>query len=140
MCLFLLQELLHVRNFELGIHLVSEKEIVRLNETFLHHQGSTDVISFNYAFPGSLLLWGEIFVCVDEAVVQAARFHTTWESELARYVIHGVLHLSGYDDVSASARRKMKREENRLLRLLPQKFSATKRGLRKAASAPTLAA
>jgi rRNA maturation RNase YbeY len=60
---------------------------------------------------------------VDEAVRQARRFRTSWQSEIVRYLVHGVLHSWGYDDASAGARRKMKREEDRRLRALSRRFS-----------------
>ena len=43
-------------------------------------------------------LHGEIFICVDEAVWQARKFRTSWQSEIVRYLVHGVLHLLGHDD------------------------------------------
>jgi probable rRNA maturation factor len=119
----LLAELLQRAEFELGIYLVGAREITILNETFLRHKGSTDVISFDYTEPSQPeFLHGEIFVCVDEAVVQARRFRTTWQSELARYCVHGVLHLCGYDDQTARARKPMKTAENRLLGELSRRF------------------
>jgi len=146
-----------LQTFELGVQLVAADEMAAVNETFLDHAGSTDVITFDYAArptpspsqegngaadvpavsresarpqlahspPGRGRGWvrrggqhlhGEIFICVDDAVAQAREFRTSWQSELARYLIHGILHLRGYDDLSAAARRRMKREENRLLR------------------------
>ncbi len=126
-----LQNLLEAEQFDLGIYLVSATEMTRLNETFLRHKGSTDVITFNYAETAgprsgrsggrdarTTLLHGEIFICIDEAVAQARRFRSSWQSEVIRYLIHGLLHLRGYDDQNASARRKMKQEEDRLLRRL----------------------
>ncbi len=68
-------------------------------------------------------LHGEIFICIEDAVRQAREFRTTWQSELVRYLIHGVLHLIGYDDLTAADRHVMKREENRLLRTLSRQFS-----------------
>lgn len=109
--------------FELGVCLVAAPEMTRLNETFLQHQGSTDVITFNYReAPGQPALHGEIYVCLDEAASQARRFHTTWQSELVRYVVHGVLHLLGYDDRAARARRRMKAAEDALVRRLAREF------------------
>ena len=64
---------------------------------------------------------GELFVCVDEAILHARGFRTSWQSEVIRYVVHGVLHLLGHDDHRAADRRKMRQEENRLLRLLRTK-------------------
>ena len=55
---------------------------------------------------------------MDDAVAQATEFKTTWQSEVVRYVVHGVLHLLGHDDLQPDLRRKMKREENRLVRRL----------------------
>ncbi len=132
-------------SLDLAIYLVSVPEITRLNETFLQHKGSTDVITFDYAErvgqasrlsnsgararPGSdrldacpPLLHGEIFVCLGEAVSQARRFHATWQSELVRYAVHGVLHLLGYNDQDSRARRRMKAAEDALVRRLARQF------------------
>jgi probable rRNA maturation factor len=128
-------------SFDLAIHVVAEPEMTRLNETYLRHKGSTDVITFDYAEePGPASeeglvdgagdrwdvcppqLHGEIFVCVDEALTQARRFHATWQRELLRYVVHGVLHLLGYDDVAKPARHKMKAAEDALVRQLARQF------------------
>ncbi|MGD1086132.1 MAG: rRNA maturation RNase YbeY [Verrucomicrobiota bacterium] len=104
----------------LGVHLINAKEMTRLNEEFLGHAGSTDVITFNYqeGTEEKGLLDGEIFISVDDAVACAPRFRTRWQSELVRYLAHGVLHLQGYDDDRPAARRKMKKLENRLLKQL----------------------
>jgi len=131
---------LKIEGAELGVHLVAEPEMIRLNEKFLRHRGSTDVIAFDYTDdaktghprpaikPGAIgtsrpAVHGEIFTCVDEAVVQANHFKTNWQSEVVRCIVHGVLHLLGYDDSSSRERRKMKRAENRLLRGLARRFS-----------------
>ena len=99
-----------------------------VNETFLQHEGSTDVITFDHSVMDgqatpSRQLHGELFICVDDAIQQAKEFKTVWQSELVRYVVHGVLHLLGYDDLKPHLRRVMKREENRLVLLLDKRFS-----------------
>lgn len=115
---------LKIENAELGINLVAAREMTLINETFLKHEGSTDVVTFDYADKTEeTILAGEIFICVDEAIVQAKKFGTSWQSEIVRYVVHGVLHLTGHDDLKPNLRRRMKREENRLLRRLSRKFS-----------------
>jgi probable rRNA maturation factor len=134
---------LEVEKADLGINLVAAPAMTTLNETFLRHEGTTDVITFDYSvqFTGARAarprgaktrtrgraarapLIGEIFICVDEAVAQAKKFKTTWQSEIVRYVIHGILHLLGHDDLRAADRRRMKREENRLLRRFSRRFS-----------------
>jgi probable rRNA maturation factor len=123
----LLVDLLQVDAFELGIYLVAAREMTRLNETFLRHKGSTDVLAFDYSEPSqSHALQGEIFVCVDEARIQATRFRASWQNEVVRYLVHGTLHLLGYDDHLRASRSKMKREENRLLKKLAKDWQLSK--------------
>lgn len=127
-----LEEFLELENYDLAIHLVATRRITSLNEQFLRHAGPTDVITFDYSDHASrtthhtLSLHGEIFVCVQEAVSQARRFRTTWQSELARYAIHGILHLMGYDDQKPARRYHMKRREDALLSRLSRRFALSK--------------
>ncbi|HWQ92338.1 MAG TPA: rRNA maturation RNase YbeY [Clostridia bacterium] len=125
----LLSELLEQEDFEIRVLVVSGKEMARINETYLRHEGITDVITFDYGDPMRPgLLCGDLYICPEEAETQARRFGTTWQSELVRYVVHGVLHLVGYDDLEPEKRRAMKREENRLVKLLQQRFSVARLG------------
>jgi probable rRNA maturation factor len=116
---------LGVHDFDLAIHLIGEREMTRLNETRVGHAGSTDVITFDYVEPDGVLA-GEIFVCVHEALTQATRFRVPWQEELVRYITHGILHLRGFDDLRPVARRRMKREEGRLLNKLACDFRLSK--------------
>ncbi len=123
----LLRDCLRVEQFELAVYIVSEREMTRLNERHLRHAGSTDVITFDYGRTGpEETLVGELFVCIDEAQIQAVRYRATWQRELTRYVIHGALHLLGYDDQNSAARKLMKREENRWLKALDAQFNLAK--------------
>ncbi len=119
----LIRDDLHVADFELGIFLVGTAAMTRLNEQHLRHLGPTDVITFDYSDP-SLADWliGDIFVCVPMALDQGACFGVPWQQELIRYVVHGILHLRGYDDHAPSRRAVMKKEENRLVRILGRRF------------------
>ena len=120
---------LEITEAELGINLVAAREMALVNETFLQHEGSTDVITFDHtekrkAESGKRkAIHGELFICVDDAISQAKEFKTKWQAEVVRYVVHGVLHLLGYDDLKPALRRVMKREENRLVRRLEKSFS-----------------
>jgi probable rRNA maturation factor len=119
---------LQITDAELGINLVAAREMALVNETFLNHTGSTDVITFDHRETVrksrvATTIHGELFVCVDDAIAQAKEFKTNWQSEVVRYIVHGVLHLLGYDDLKPQLRRTMKREENRLVRLLADRFA-----------------
>jgi probable rRNA maturation factor len=118
-----LEELLHVKEFELGIKIVAAGEITRVNERYLQHAGATDVITFDYReAPSKGSIHGDIFVCIDEAIEQAKRFDTSWQSELVRYIVHGILHLMGYDDRTPRLQRKMKRVEENMVAQLTRRF------------------
>ena len=114
----------HFKNaeYELCFHLVESSEMTKLNEKFLNHVGPTDVITFDHASDNAGL-HGEIFICPEVAVAQAREFRTSWQEEVVRYAIHGLLHLHGHDDLAAAARRKMKREEERLLAEVANHFA-----------------
>ena len=125
---------LKITEAELGITLVGAGEMTRVNWQFLRHEGSTDVITFDYSDPNPAgqprpaagaptALYGEQYICLDTAISQAKQFGTTGQSELVRYVVHGVLHLLGYDALQPDLRRKMKRVENRLVRRLGGRVS-----------------
>ena len=116
--------------FDLSVCLVNASEIASLNESFLHHKGPTDVITFDYSETGAADggIFGEIFICIDQTVSQARRFRTTWQSEMVRYIVHGLLHLCGYDDRSARSRREMKLAEDRLVRQLARRFDFAELG------------
>lgn len=100
---------------ELGFHFVGTREMAQVNWDYLRHEGSTDIITFDHGSRKGHL-HGECFICVADAVAQAEEFGRPWTEELARYVIHGILHLEGFDDLEPSKRRRMKSHENRLVR------------------------
>ncbi len=121
----ILEAFLPDQSFQLSLNFVSTETIAEINETFLGHAGSTDVITFDYSDgpktphgPGGRLIAGELFICPGEAITHASRFKTSVAQELMRYVVHGILHLLGYQDDEPAARRQMKREENRWLHSL----------------------
>ena len=120
---------LKIAKVELGITLVGAQEMARVNWQFLGHEGSTDVITFDHReereteAENQKAIHGELYICLDDAMAQATRFRTSWQSEMVRYVVQGVLHLLGYDDREPQLKRHMKRAENRLVRWLEHRFS-----------------
>ena len=113
---------MRVTTCDLGFTFLEAAEMAQVNQTFLQHSGPTDVITFDYreeppaaSAEPTAILRGEILVCVEVALAQAAQFRTAWTSELVRYLIHGLLHLQGFDDLQAGPRRRMKQQEARLL-------------------------
>lgn len=112
---------------KLCLHFVDASTMAELNGKFLGHAGSTDVITFDYREQTTTNQWcGEIFVSVDDAVACAPRYRASWQLELMRYVVHGMMHLRGYDDTRPALRRAMKREESRRLKELSRRYDLSR--------------
>ena len=87
----------------------------RINREYLGHDYATDVITFDY---------GEIIICPALAKRNARRFGNSVEKELVLYVVHGILHLAGYDDHAPGDAKKMRKKEVDLLGLFPSRKGA----------------
>ena len=89
-----------------------------LNQRYLQHDTLTDVITFDYT-EDTMKLEGDIYISIDTVRVNAQTLGITFVEELCRVLVHGVLHLIGYDDKEEAARARMRQEENRCL-AMPQ--------------------
>jgi len=98
----------------LSIILVDDKKIKEINKQFLNKEQPTDVIAFVLDEKDEDD-WGEVYISLDRAREQARIFNTSWKEELARYVIHGILHLLGYEDISEEAKSIMRKREEHYL-------------------------
>jgi probable rRNA maturation factor len=87
-----------------------------MNRKFLGHTGGTDVISFPLG--EGRRIEGEMYVNLDRAKAQARDYGVSFGEEVARLVVHGTLHLFGYDDRTAAKARRMKAREDRYVGLL----------------------
>jgi probable rRNA maturation factor len=99
-----------IESGEISVVVADDPTIARIHAEFLDDDSPTDVLSFVLdASPGRLD--GEIVASADTAITQAPRYGWTAEQELLLYVIHGVLHLVGYDDTTPKARKTMRKME-----------------------------
>jgi probable rRNA maturation factor len=101
-----------------SLALVDNPTIHRLNKQFLGHDEPTDVLTFPLSGPGAKTLEGELVIGAEVARAQAAERGHDVQAELALYVIHGLLHLCGFDDVTPAAARPMRQRERHYLGLL----------------------
>lgn len=107
---------------EVSLHFVEEEEIGRLHEEFFDDPSPTDCISFPLDTPGDpYCVLGEVFVCPSIAIEVAATRREHPLKELALYVIHGFLHLFGYNDIQVKEKRLMRAAEKRHLANLVEK-------------------
>ena len=101
----------------LEINFVSADKIKEINSEHLNHHYSTDIITFNYS-DEQKKIDGEIFISIDDATENARKYKVAIMEEISRLVIHGILHLLGYDDQHKRDKIIMKRLENKLLNTL----------------------
>jgi probable rRNA maturation factor len=92
---------------EVFVWLISDRRMASLHRKFMHQTGPTDVLTFQH---------GEIFISVETARRNARAFGSSLTGELRLYVVHGLLHLQGFDDRTQPGARKMKRVQQRILR------------------------
>ncbi len=105
---------LAVGDTTISVAVVDDAAISKLNEEFLHHQGPTDVLSFVLE-QGDGLLEGEVVVSAETAQRTAPQFGWSAAEELLLYVIHGTLHLAGYDDATPQQQATMRDRETEYL-------------------------
>ncbi len=103
-----------VADATLSITVLGDAEIRRLNRRYLAHDWPTDVLSFDLSDPGGPIS-GEIIVSAERAARVAKRLKADARAELLLYVVHGLLHLCDYDDLSPAKFRRMHRRENEIL-------------------------
>jgi rRNA maturation RNase YbeY len=101
----------------ISVILVDDSKIQDLNQRYLNKNRPTDVMAFHLGESGGLK--GEVYISVEKAKEQADRYNVSWEEELSRLVIHGILHLLGYDDRSTTQRKVMKAREEQYLKTTP---------------------
>jgi len=90
--------------------------LVKLNVEFLEHDTFTDIISFDYTL--GKLISGDIFISIERVRENSQKFSQTFENELHRVMIHGVLHYLGLKDKSVDDKLKMRAEEDKCLELI----------------------
>lgn len=88
-----------------------------INVEFLKHKTFTDIITFNYN-PSKTEIEGEIYISIDRVRENAKTFETDFQTELNRVIIHGVLHLLGYNDKNKLQKKAMREKEDSYLSLL----------------------
>jgi rRNA maturation RNase YbeY len=113
----------------LHVILLGNKAMTKLNEDFLGHEGSTDVISFDLRDDSPSLpddpepVIGELYICLDIADQAATDYGTSCSHEAVLYSVHGMLHLVGFDDREPKDIAAMRKAESRVMTALAKKHS-----------------
>lgn len=101
---------------QVGYMFVSDEKMLEANNEYLGHDYYTDIITFDY--DEGKVINGDIIISLDTVRSNADLFGKTYEDELHRVIIHGILHLCGIDDKGPGEREIMERHENEALEML----------------------
>ncbi len=94
----------------------SDKYLLNINKQYLNHDYFTDIVTFDYTEDNSIS--GDIFISIDTIEENRKKFKTTFDNELHRVIIHGILHLVGYNDKTDEEQKVMTEKENYYLSIL----------------------
>lgn len=103
---------------EISYIFCSDEKILEVNRQYLQHDYYTDIITFDYTEGQTIA--GDLFISLDTVRTNAEKFNSTYEEELHRTIIHGILHLCGINDKGPGEREVMEQEENKALKKLNQ--------------------
>jgi probable rRNA maturation factor len=96
---------------QLDIIFCSDNYLLDLNNQHLNHNYFTDILTFNYSDNQSVIS-GDLFISVDRVKENSIQFASSIELEIKRVMVHGLLHLIGYNDSAAAEKNLMKQKEN----------------------------
>ena len=102
-------------NYSINYILSNDFKLNDLKKKYFNENVFTDVIAFNLEEPGQSID-GEVYVSIDRVKENAIKFHQNFKSELLRVIIHGTLHLLGYDDKNEKEKLRMTALENKYIK------------------------
>lgn len=95
---------------ELSIVFCSDEYILEVNQNFLQHDYYTDIITFDYC--SGFKISGDLIISLDTVLSNSKKFNSSYNTELHRVIIHGVLHLLGYKDKTSEEAKEMRQNED----------------------------
>ena len=106
----------------------TDEHLLNINKEFLNHKTLTDIITFDYS--EKKIVSGEIFISIDRVKENAKKYKQSFPHELARIMIHGVLHLCGYGDKKPADKKLMRQKEDEALGFFKEQKKPAKKGKR----------
>jgi probable rRNA maturation factor len=95
---------------DISVIFCTDDYLLKINQTYLNHNYFTDIITFNFNF--EKVVSGDIFISVDTVRLNAVEFNVSEQDEFLRVIIHGILHLLGFNDQIEIETLEMRRQEN----------------------------
>ena len=100
---------------EINYIFCDDEYLLNLNEQYLNHDTLTDIISFDYSIGNEI--HGDIFISTERVLENAADFNVSFQEELQRVLVHGVLHYCGYKDKSEDDEQLMRNKEDEKIKM-----------------------
>ena len=94
----------------------SDSYLLNINQTYLNHHTYTDIITFDQSTSSDSVA-GDIYISIDQVKSNAVKYQESFNRELKRVMVHGVLHLLGYNDKSVEEQQEMRKKEEAYLSL-----------------------
>ena len=101
---------------QIAIIVSDDKKLLELNKQFLSRDYLTDILTFDYSEGNTLS--GDLFISLERIIENAQAYSVSNENEILRIIVHGILHLAGYKDNSASEKSTMRKMENHYLQII----------------------
>jgi rRNA maturation RNase YbeY len=101
---------------QISIILCNDSYLLEMNKQYLNHDYYTDIITFDYS-EGDKILSGDLFISVDRVEENASTLAVNFDHELDRVMVHGILHLIGYNDKTSREKSEMRKKEEGYLSL-----------------------
>jgi len=95
---------------DINIIFCSDEYLLNINQKYLKHDYYTDIITFDYCFNN--ILSGDLFISIDSVLLNSKSYNTEFSNELNRVIVHGILHLIGYDDHTEDDIHTMRNKED----------------------------
>ncbi|WP_462318816.1 rRNA maturation RNase YbeY [Marinilabilia sp.] len=118
-----INEVIENEGFKLGdvnYFFCSDEYILKINRQYLNHDYTTDIITFDYSTRRKIS--GDIVISIPTVTLNAERFQVSFQQEVLRVIIHGILHLIGYKDSTDDEKEQMRQAENLSLLFLETNF------------------
>jgi rRNA maturation RNase YbeY len=103
------------REGEINYIFCEDNYLVEINQQYLDHDTLTDIISFDYSIGNEL--HGDVFISVERVIENAQDFKVTFEEELRRVIVHGILHYCGYKDKNKEDEKLMRQKEEEKMKM-----------------------
>jgi rRNA maturation RNase YbeY len=113
------QENKKIGNINIVFH--NDEQLLILNKQYLNHNTYTDIITFDYSEKN--MLHGDICISIERLAENAEKFNSTFDEELRRVMVHGILHLCGFNDKKIEEKQTMKIKEDESLTLFNIHFN-----------------